>query len=44
MAGSLQVLHALPGGDEIAVGSVRHVEISANPSGPLRFFRGDTPH
>jgi len=35
------VEHALPGGDhEIIVGRVRHVEISANPSGPLVFFRG----
>jgi flavin reductase (DIM6/NTAB) family NADH-FMN oxidoreductase RutF len=35
------VEHALPGGDhEIVVGRVRHVETSANPSGPLVFFRG----
>jgi 3-hydroxy-9,10-secoandrosta-1,3,5(10)-triene-9,17-dione monooxygenase reductase component len=35
------VEHALPGGDhEIIVGRVRHVETSANPSGPLVFFRG----
>ena len=35
------VEHALPGGDhEIVVGRVRHAETSANPSGPLVFFRG----
>ncbi|MGD0062105.1 MAG: flavin reductase family protein [Streptosporangiaceae bacterium] len=35
------VEHALPGGDhEIIVGRVRHVETSANPNGPLVFFRG----
>src|SRR5580704_16865293 len=35
------VEHALPGGDhEIIVGRVRHAETSANPNGPLVFFRG----
>ena len=35
------VEHALPGGDhEIIVGRVRHAETSANPHGPLAFFRG----
>ncbi len=35
------VEHALPGGDhEIIVGRVRHAETSANPDGPLLFFRG----
>ncbi len=35
------VEHALPGGDhEIIVGRVRHAESSANPNGPLVFFRG----
>ncbi len=35
------VEHALPGGDhEIIVGRVRHAETSANPQGPLVFFRG----
>jgi flavin reductase (DIM6/NTAB) family NADH-FMN oxidoreductase RutF len=35
------VEHVLPGGDhEIIVGRVRHVETSANPNGPLVFFRG----
>src|SRR5580698_7726153 len=35
------VEHSLPGGDhEIIVGRVRHVETSANPNGPLVFFRG----
>ena len=36
------VEHALPGGDhEIIVGRVRHAETSANPNGPLVFFRGN---
>ena len=35
------VEYALPGGDhEIIVGRVRHAETSANPNGPLVFFRG----
>ena len=35
------VEHALPGGDhEIIIGRVRHAETSANPNGPLVFFRG----
>ncbi len=35
------VEHGLPGGDyEIIVGRVRHTETSANPNGPLVFFRG----
>ena len=35
------VEHALPGGDhEIIVGRVRHAETSADPNGPLVFFRG----
>jgi flavin reductase (DIM6/NTAB) family NADH-FMN oxidoreductase RutF len=35
------VSRVLPGGDhEILVGRVRHVETSANPNGPLVFFRG----
>jgi flavin reductase (DIM6/NTAB) family NADH-FMN oxidoreductase RutF len=35
------VEHALPGGDhEIIVGRVRHADTSANPKGPLVFFRG----
>jgi flavin reductase (DIM6/NTAB) family NADH-FMN oxidoreductase RutF len=35
------VEHALPGGDhKIIVGRVRHAETSANPNGPLVFFRG----
>ncbi len=37
----LAALDALPGGDhEIIVGRVRHAETSANPNGPLVFFRG----
>ena len=47
LEGSLATLectveHSLPGGDhEIIVGRVRHAETSANPNGPLVFFRGN---